>query len=156
MSPGRRRGCFPEPVGGRPRVLPLRGPGGRGQGQGWGRPGLLSLVCMASLIAGTWTTGTFFSIAGRRCKRRRKKRSERKGNSFPFHSRMGSAGPHTRHGGAFWDGRLPRELPLLPSSPSEGPLLSVLAFIEFGASLNAKVLKDPDRSHFSSSVWSIF
>ncbi|XP_047574206.1 double-stranded RNA-specific editase 1 isoform X4 [Lutra lutra] len=42
---------------------------------------------MASLIAGTWTTGTFFSIAGRRCKRRRKKRSERKDRNHLRRSR---------------------------------------------------------------------
>lgn len=39
-----------------------------------------SSVHMASLGLGTLTTGTFLGIVGRRYKRRRKKRSERKGN----------------------------------------------------------------------------
>lgn len=39
---------------------------------------------MASPVPGTWTMGTFFSIMGRRYKRRRRKRSERKGDAFTF------------------------------------------------------------------------
>lgn len=39
---------------------------------------------MASPVTGTWTMGTFFSIMGRRYKRRRRKRSERKGDVFTF------------------------------------------------------------------------
>lgn len=37
-------------------------------------------VCMASLLATALSMGTFFSTDRRRCKRRRKKRSERKGS----------------------------------------------------------------------------
>lgn len=47
-------------------------------------------VCMASSTTGPLHMGTFFSVMGRRYKRRRKKRSERKGNSFSFYSSMWS------------------------------------------------------------------
>lgn len=46
--------------------------------------GLAAALPMASLVAGTLTMGTFFSIVGRRYKRRRRKRSERKGDAFAF------------------------------------------------------------------------
>lgn len=78
-EPGTEEAPLPSPRGGDARC------GGGGGGGLAGR--------MASR-AGAWPAGTLLSSAGRRCKRRRKKRCDRRGNWVGFYPGLRTAEPH--------------------------------------------------------------
>lgn len=114
------------------------------------RAGAAPLVRMASLLAGTLTTGTFFSITGRRCKRRRRRRSERKGNPLALILKC-KCWTCLCYGGAF-RGRLPR--PGAPRLPCQVPCPFCWRFVELemGLVLKGGFKQYMYRRHFSFSV----